>query len=826
MIRRAMLLPAAALSSLLVLTWLLLHGVDDKARAFQDTFAALDRIELAESALLRDVLSARAGLLQNYDPLVSTVRALEASMAELLHARIGPAALSGLVAWRAREDALLEEFKSANALLQNSLAQFSQIAGSLAGPASGASELPDAGSLASAMLRFALNASTEAAAEVRRGLDALALAPLAPGNLEEEPEPLTAIMAHGHLLLDLLPRADQALRGLLAATGEPERRAVRAAVLDRETRSRRVANAYRVALYGASVLLLACLFGLGLELRARSLAQARRAEFEHMLADISTGFIAAGPEEVRTQVERGLGRIAAHLGATRAYLLLRGQPSAEYLWQEQPPPQGAGWPSRAWSLAAHFGRAGRSLVRVTPTDRLPAGLRGTLAHAGLQGWIAALRSRPDGEATALLGCDIAAPGGQMPSEAELAPLRLALDAVAHVVERASLEQEQARLEAHLQQSRRMELLGSFASGIAHNFNNILGAILGYTDMAEETAAGGDQHASSLKEIRRAGARARDLVTRILDFGRGRAMSRAPVVAGELLEEAAALLRASLPAEVRLRIASVPETAILAGDAAQLQQVILNLGGNAAQAMDGAGTLDIGVEERCLARPRRLDQGQLTAGRYVVLSVSDDGKGIDAALRRRIFEPFFSGRAGGHGLGLATVREIVLGHGGAIGLDSLPGNGSRFDVWLPAAGPSDFAAAGLASPEIAFGSGETVLLIDSVAARLPAEEEQVAALGYEPAGFCDAVSALQALRAAPDRFDLALLCDPAPGQARSRLMEALRSVRPDLPVVLAASPAPAAHGANEIVAWPIAPEDLARALKGALLSRSVGFARAG
>ena len=168
---------------------------------------------------------------------------------------------------------------------------------------------------------------------------------------------------------------------------------------------------------------------------------------------------------------------------------------------------------------------------------------------------------------------------------------MALDAILYAVQRQSMEQERARLEARLQQGRRMETVGALASGVAHNFNNIVGAILGYTEMAEAQVEPDSRPAHSLGEIRRAGERARDLVDQIMTFGRRRDSRRRPTDVRTLIAESAALLRASLPPATELVVREAPSTAIVSAEPVQLQQVILNLCINAAQAMDGVGRVD-------------------------------------------------------------------------------------------------------------------------------------------------------------------------------------------------------------------------------------------
>ncbi|HYZ33948.1 MAG TPA: two-component system VirA-like sensor kinase [Crenalkalicoccus sp.] len=818
----------AAAALLLLLTWLLLRGIDVEQLPFDQALTALDRVELGESAMQRDVLSARAGLLRDYDPLVQDVQMLEDAVQRLHGSLADEAPVDQLAAWLAGEEPLLEEFKSDNALLQNSLAQFGQLSGRLAEPGSdGRPAVPGAGALASAMLRLALDTSPEAAREVEGRLDVLAAHIAQNGEHGLAPsvaEPAAAMLAHGRLLRDVLPAEDRTLRALLSSPSEPRREAVRAAVLAGRDAAKRVAWDYRILLYATAVLLLGCLIKLAQMLRSRALALRRRAAFEHMLAAVSTRLIRAEPAEIGSLVEGALARIAEHVGADRAYLLLAGSVKQEFLRASEGVGFPPDWPARIWSLAVRLRPSEDGVLRFSRRDPPPAGGVGNeLTAAGLHGWIAALRTGADGEATALLGCDVVRPGQPVAETSDLGPLRLALDALANVVERAELEQERARLEAQRQQSHRMEALGAFASGIAHNFNNILGAILGYAEMAKERATlGGRLPTANLAEIRRAGERARDLVEQILAFGRGGSAVRRHLRVSALVAEAAALLRAALPRGVRLVVGEVPEASIVSGDVAQLQQVILNLGVNAAQAMEAGGTVEISVEERVTAETRGLAAGEITPGRYVAIIVADTGCGMDEVTRGRIFEPFFTTREAGHGLGLATVREVVLGHGGAIEVQSAPGVGTRFEIWLPQAGAADAAAAGAMPENLTLGRGETLLLVQGTADRLHDDEELLAALGYEPVGFAELGRALDAVRADPGRFDAAVVCGAGSASTAIGLAAALRRDAPGLPVILGTNPAEgsgagavAASGVVEVVRWPLDSTELAAALRRAL-----------
>ena len=221
---------------------------------------------------------------------------------------------------------------------------------------------------------------------------------------------------------------------------------------------------------------------------------------------------------------------------------------------------------------------------------------------------------------------------------------------------------------------------------------------------------GTKPAQHIDEIRRAAERARDLIDHILTFGRRRDARVRSVQVRTLFEEAASLLHAALPQGVELIIENVPGDVTVSGEPAQLQQVILNLCTNAAQAMAHSGNIRVTAEQKDVAAFLQLSHGELTPGRYVCLAVVDSGHGFDDSVARRLFEPFFTTRLTGTGLGLATVYEIVRDHDGAMNVQSEPGHGCRFEAWLPAAGADSTTVVGPAM--LPLGRGETVLVVES------------------------------------------------------------------------------------------------------------------
>jgi signal transduction histidine kinase/ActR/RegA family two-component response regulator len=817
--------PAAAAVPLLVLllTWLSWRAFDPDAERFDRALGALNQLSMAESRLHRDVLRARAGMLRNYDPLVGDVNALDDGLGRLrAAAAVDPktaAAIDRLAASIAQQETLVEQFKTDNALLQNSLAYFERFSARLGAPDQTGPIAPAVSALAAAMLRLSLDTSPAVAHEVEDRLDALATRPFAP----EDAMPLQGLLAHGRMLHDLLPATDAIVKTLCTVAREQNQAAVRAMVLAQQGASRRVSRRFRTLLYLTSLMLVVLLVHLGLQLQARARALRRRAAFEHVIARVSMRFVKAGTTDIDHDIDQALADMATCIGTDRAYFLLSGPTPRTHTWCRDGLVMPAGWPQQAPGLATRFAPAMDGIVHIPNVAQLAPGPEQNACLAlGLWGWACAPSVSANG-VTVVLGFDaVRHPCRIMPS-GELGLLRMARDTLFNAVERYAMEQERTRLEARLQQARRMETVGALASGIAHNFNNIIGAILGYTEMAEVRLPADSQAARNLDEIRRAGERARDLIDNILAFGR-RDTRRRSLSVQTMITEAASLLRASLPAEIQLVIRDASGAATVCGEPAQLQQVIVNLCRNAAQAIDGAGTVEIEADLHEVTRMRSSSHGELAPGRYVRIAVSDTGRGMSKPVIERIFEPFFTTRISGNGLGLATVREVVREHGGAMNVWSEPGVGSQFEAWLPCSATVAPVPAEDASP-LPLGWGETLLLFNDDRERLLSDEETLAALGYEPVGFADADEALASCRSAVGRYDALVLTSLASTRAALKIAAALHEAAPNLPILLIAGSTEEiaagvlmAAGVSEVVGRPLVAAETATALKRCLAAR--------
>jgi signal transduction histidine kinase len=801
---------------LALLTWLLLRGIDTNAPAYAVTLQAFDDYALAEASLHRDVLQARAGLLRNYDTFTAAARAMEDAVARLRsYAQaqgLDTRPVDRLAGAVVTQEALLERFKTSNALLQNSLSYVGLLSTSPEFLAHDVQLAPATGALAAAILHLSRGTSTGSVKALQERIDQFAQQAPTAGP---EAETARAMLAHARLLYDQLPTVDETLRAFIAVPSAQALDETRALFSLHRSAVEATEQRFRLLLYIVSLLLLVMLVFLGLRLRARALALRRRAAFEHVMAENSTRLINCTPAETGTRLKQVLGELSRTVDADRAYVVLDETPIRVHTWSKDGATFPPGWPRQALAAAEQLGLAGPNNVTVRDAAALPPGpIRDALTGAGVRAWAYVPLIRP-GRVRGIMGFD-----RFRPIRNEISPVpiaRLAGDAVANALEREFLERDRAKLSARLERARRMQMVGSLASGIAHNFNNIIAAILGYSEMIEPQLARGTKPVQHIEEIRRAAERGRDLVDNILTFGRRTDARSRPVRVRTLLNEAASFLRASLPSGVELIVDDVSDDITVSGEPAQLQQVILNLCSNAAQAIDDRGYIHVAAKQEEVVDLLHVGDTKLSRGRYVCLSVSDNGRGFDQRIARRMFEPFFTTRLAGTGLGLATVREIVLDHDGAIGVQSEPERGSRFEVWLPATAAHGSAAAEPVTRPL--GQGETVLILEGERDRLLRDEEKLAALGYEPVGFEQAGDALAACRSEPGRFDVILISSGWQVQGGLDLARVLAEIAPTKPVLLAVASsidinvnALAEAGVSEVLPWPLATTELASALE--------------
>jgi signal transduction histidine kinase/ActR/RegA family two-component response regulator len=346
-----------------------------------------------------------------------------------------------------------------------------------------------------------------------------------------------------------------------------------------------------------------------------------------------------------------------------------------------------------------------------------------------------------------------------------------------------VDQEKHRLEQELAGVQRVEALGFLAASVAHDFNNVLTAIVGYAELARETADTQTFSTINIDRLLAATERARLLVRRILTFDPRRSLSYRPTPVGAIIAEVSQQVQATLPSSIDMQLHGLNQSAMILGDPTEIHQVVMNLCSNAVHAMPSGGSLQIRLETLELRESQQLALGQLQPGRWVCLSVIDTGVGLADDQITSIFEPFYTTRqpAHGTGIGLTVVRNIILRMHGALDVSSLLGAGTRMAVYWRSI---DVPAALPRSPRLADeGAGETIMVIDDDKELVVLTEELLASLSYEPVGFSDGRLALEAFRHDPKRFD-AILTDERMQPLRGLdIAELIHKMEPQLPIIL-------------------------------------------
>nr|WP_321259153.1 response regulator [uncultured Pseudodesulfovibrio sp.] len=344
--------------------------------------------------------------------------------------------------------------------------------------------------------------------------------------------------------------------------------------------------------------------------------------------------------------------------------------------------------------------------------------------------------------------------------------------------------EPKRLEEQLRQSQKMEALGTLAGGIAHDFNNILGVILGYAEIIESSAEPESGLDRRIKEVSRAGRRARDLVTQILNFSRQGPQERHAMMLAPLIKEALKLLRSSVPTNVE--IISRMETAQdnVMADPTQIHQIMLNLCGNAAFAMQGTGgTLTVTMADVSSADEVVPPEDLGKPERFLRLTVADTGPGIDPAVIDRVFDPFFTTKKQGEGtgMGLAMVHGIVKRHDGYLELENRPGHGATFHVFLPK--NSEIGRTDVDAPvDLVFREGR-ILFVDDEKPLVDIGREMLESCGFEVVTRTSSIEALEAFKYKANDFDLVITDQTMPNMTGMEFAREVLKLRPNIPIIL-------------------------------------------
>ena len=368
--------------------------------------------------------------------------------------------------------------------------------------------------------------------------------------------------------------------------------------------------------------------------------------------------------------------------------------------------------------------------------------------------------------------------------------RLRMAAIHDITERRQSALKRQHLEEQLLQMQKMEALGTLAGGIAHDFNNILTGILANLEIAELDLPPEHPAYASVEAANQASRRARELVARILSFSMPKSEHRAPAPLGPVILEAVQLLRVGLPSGIEIRTRIDPKARPIDFDPGQIHQVIMNLGTNSAHALrERGGAIMMELRPVVPGDALRERHPQVRADHAVCFTLRDNGCGMTPEVLKRIFEPFYTTKEFGQGtgLGLAVVHTIMKAHNGAIVVESLPGLGTTFELYFPAAPVAvPEANAGVRSARKGlepFGHHRFVMFVDDEDTVRSIGTTLLRRLGFEPVAFSHPKAALEAFRAEPAKFAAVISDLTMPQMTGIELGKTIMRLRPDVPVIL-------------------------------------------
>ncbi|MGN6392545.1 MAG: ATP-binding protein [Gemmatimonadales bacterium] len=366
----------------------------------------------------------------------------------------------------------------------------------------------------------------------------------------------------------------------------------------------------------------------------------------------------------------------------------------------------------------------------------------------------------------------------------LSAVRAALRARARQFQVQRYLDERARAEEHVRRRQRIEAVGKLAGGVAHEVNNMMTAVLGFSDMALQRLPADHAAAADIQEVIKAGSRAARITQQLLAFSRQQLNQPEPLSVSTVVRDLGKLLQQSLGADYELHLTVPPEVPLVYADRTQLEQVLINLVLNARDATPPGGMVSVVVEtlELDASFQRRHEEVAFRPGAYVMLAVSDTGTGMDRETMDRAFEPFYTTKPVGQGtgLGLSTVYGIVKQAGGYVWLYSEPGQGTAVKIYLPVADSAEPAAARGEHPRLS--GHERILVVEDEDLVRQIARRAFESYGYEVLEAPSGQAAVDLLAAAGLPIDL-ILCDIVmPGLSGPELEGALRRAAPGAPIL--------------------------------------------
>lgn len=744
---------AAVAAAALLMTLLVQHQSQERERRWLDAFAnQLSSYTVADLQLRHELMKARVGVSNRFERLDAAVTATEeaaralASLASRDETFAKAASILSDRVWQRHE--AVEQFKANSARLQSAMIEMA-VLGRAGSPTGRRSLFAD-------VLRLSIDTSREAVESARRSVERSAL--------EHDPAAGSA-----RDVVRILPIIDVTMRQVESEAIDDDLRRI-IVVVQRHGAELEIQRMRHGAFAGlAMAFLVASVMALIWRSKVRARWRREQGEAVQLSARVAEVLLADEASNSDARYRGALREVARMMDARRVVLAVQGSDGlAIKAW---PGPADDDPERAATALACRHSADGHDVP--------------------VQDGMLVLNHREWPDLAMIVEISDRSPSvknrGNLRGLAALSTFGKALEADRAHAARIALERR-------LAQAERLEVVGTIASGVAHNFNNIVGAISGFAEMAKERARPGSAVAGYMDEIGSSVDRARALIDEIMNLARSgqRTIGRVPI--DRLVLEAVALVKAARSDGERLVIGAVDGSTTL-GNEARLQQVIVNIVNNALIAGD-AGEVVVRSETRTLSSAMVASHGRLPAGNWCVVSIADEGPGITPSTMTRLFEPFFTTRACGNGLGLSTARQIVSDHQGTINVVQPDRGGSVFEVWLPVGGGARLAG------------GERIgLIVEGNDA--DDYEDMLAKLGFEPVQFDE--------NAGWESID-ALMAVVQTTASRPRIID----LRPSsLPIVIVAGPDQMDRWRDVATAFtplPLEEHGLASALTLALLSR--------
>ena len=395
-------------------------------------------------------------------------------------------------------------------------------------------------------------------------------------------------------------------------------------------------------------------------------------------------------------------------------------------------------------------------------------------------------------------------------------------------EKRLIQSEKKQLEMQLRQSQKMEAIGTLAGGMAHDFNNTLGIIIGNTELAIRTTPKESPNRQYLNNIITASCRAEEMVSRLLSFSRITDAEKKPIDLISSVDESLKLLRSSLPSDIEIKKCFPESQLVIMGDPTQLNQIMVNICTNAAHAINGEGgilEINIGTREIDL-NPLNSFNG-LPQGHYAEITIRDTGHGMPEDVIKRVFDPYFTTKETGKGtgMGLAVVHGIVKNHGGSIKVESRVNEGTVFTIYVPLI---DAIVENKPSVDIEClpGGKESILLVDDEYMIADTMKIMMEQLGYRVKAFTESGRALEVFESNPHAFDLVITDMTMPRMTGDILASKIQDIRDDTPVIICTGfnnridpEGLKSKGICEILTKPVRTTTLAKAIKNVLNASS-------